>query len=211
MRQAIRAGEFSVVGFLRGFNDGLKVFQDEKNIQAYAEQFEDELPIDLIESCKFEYKDDVSEHVTKTGDVETLMANGAKDVTITLVAHVKNKYGDFSKSNDYVHKLENCMAKDFKPHEENKKDKIFSEFAGTVTLRIGKDIYENCFLKELAAEVTSDKSSVYDMKITAKLLYNIFEGMYSEDSREYDGITILNPNHDVNGIRGNFDFDTENV
>ena len=133
-------------------------------------------------------------------------------MAITLVAHIKNKYGDFSKSNDYVHKLENCMAKDFKPHKENKDNKIYTESAGTVTLRVGKDIYENCFLKEFSAVITSDKSSIYDMKITAKLLYNIFEGMYSENSMEYDGITILNPNpENVNGIRGNFDFDELNV
>ena len=104
------------------------------------------------------------------------------------------------------------MAKDFEPHNESKNSETLVEGAGTITLRVGKDIYENCFLKDLKAEITSDKSSIYDMKITATLLYNIFEGMYSENSMEYDGITILNPNpENVNGIRGNFDFDELNV
>jgi len=132
-----------------------------------------------------------------------LIANGARDVSINLVAHVKNKYGDFSKSNDYVHKLENCMAKDFL---SNKKTEGSGIFEGAITLRVGKDIYENCLLKSLTAEVTSNNSSVYDMKITAKMLYNIYEGFYSNSSMEFDGITILNPNpYNINGLRGGFD------
>ena len=204
-----RSGEFNVVGFLRGFNYGMQTLQDEKKIQYYAEQFEDELPIDLIESCTFEYNNEISEHTSKVNDIVTLIAKGAKDVSINLVAHVKNKYGDFSKSNDYVHKLENCMAKDYKERTINaEKNNIFN---GAITLRVGKDIYENCYLNELTAEVTSNNSSVYDMKITAKLIYNIYEGLYSEDSKEFDGITILNPNLlDIGGIRGNFETFYEN-
>lgn len=199
------------MGFLRGFNYGMQILQDEKKIQYYAEQFEDELPIDLIESCTFNYGNEVSEHQISMNEFATLIVNGARDVEINLVAHVKNKYGDFSKSNDYVHKLENCMAKDYSPHKNNKDNNIFSDTAGNITLRVGKDIYENCYLKELTAEVTSNNSSVYDMKITAKLLYNIYEGFYSEDSKEYDGITILNPNpFDIGGLRGNFDFENLN-
>jgi len=52
------------------------------------------------------------------------------------------------------------------------------------------------------------------MKITAELRYNIFEGLYSENSMMYDGITILNPNpFDTGGLRGNFEsiFETPNV
>ena len=81
-------------------------------------------------------------------------------------------------------------------------------------MRVGKDIYENCILTDLSAEVTSNNSSVYDMKITAKLRYNIFEGFYSENSMNYDGITILNPNpFDLGGLRGNFEsiFENPNV
>ena len=147
-------------------------------------------------------------------DIVTLIAKGARDVEINLVAHVKNKYGDFSKSNDYVHKLENCMTKDFEYQEKQRKNNSFQVGAGNITLRVGKDIYENCFLKSINAEVTSNSSSVYDMKITAKLQYNVFEGLYSENSMQYDGITILNPNpFNINGLRGNFDsiFESTNV
>ena len=48
-------------------------------------------------------------------------------------------------------------------------------------------------IKELSAVITSDKSSIYDMKITAKLLYNIFEGMYSvNDIKSIYIVTIYN-------------------
>ena len=203
-----RSGDFNVVGFLRGFNYGMQTLQDEKRIQYYAKQFEDELPIDLIESCTFSYGNKVFDHKINFDGFAKLIANGARDVEINLVAHVKNKYGDFSKSNDYVHKLENCMMKSENLKQENSNN---TTDVGLITLRVGKDIYENCILTDLSAEVTSNNSSVYDMKITAKLLYNIFEGLYSENSMMYDGITILNPNpFDIGGLRGNFETFYEN-
>ena len=144
----------------RQFNYGMQTLQDEKRIQYYAKQFEDELPIDLIESCTFSYGNDVFEHKINFDGFARLIANGARDVEINLVAHVKNKYGDFSKSNDYVHKLENCMVRDGIIKNDNESKNIYSPGAGTITLRVGKDIYENCILTDLSAEVTSNNSSV---------------------------------------------------
>ena len=40
------------------------------------------------------------------------------------------------------------------------------------------------------------------------------KGLYSENSMQYDGITILNPNpFNIDGLRGNFDsiFESPNV
>ena len=70
------SGEFNVVGFWRGFNYGMQTLQDEKRIQYYAQQFEYELPIDLIESCTFEYNNEMFEHTSKAEDVVTLIAHG---------------------------------------------------------------------------------------------------------------------------------------
>ena len=75
-------------------------------------------------------------------------------------------------------------------------------------MRVGKDIYENCILTDLSAEVTSNNSSVYDMKITAKLKYNIFEGLYTRQIDGFDGIYSVNPSK-IGELRGFADIDIE--
>lgn len=197
MRHAIKnnSGNFNITGFIRGMNYGLQTLQNEKKIKNFEQQYEDIIPIDLIESCQFGYKDSISVHKLKNAAGEDYIARpGAKDVEITLVGHINNKQGNFTQSNDYIHKLESCMALDKWTNSSNKDSNELSG-AGTITLRIGNDIYEKCILSDLSADVSVKDGGVYDMKITAKLLYDYYELEKSKkESTMTSGLNIVNQN-----------------
>ena len=182
-------------------NYALKTIQNEKKIKQFEELYEDIIPIHLIESYQFEYKDNISVHKLKNEQgKEYIAAPGAKNLLITIIGHIKNENGDFTQSNDYIHKLECCMAQD-KWTQDQRKDNNGLNSAGTVTLRVGNDIYENCIIKELHTEISSSEKNgggVYDMKITAKILYNFWDA-----TKNINGITSLNPQPSLVG-----DFDS---
>ena len=181
MRHAMKnnLGTFKVVGFLRGMNYALKTIQNEKKIKQFEELYEDIIPIHLIESCQFEYKDNISVHKLKNEQgKEYIAAPGAKEVAIKIIGHIKNVNGNFTLSNDYIHKLETYMAEDKWYNTLNNTKNELNISAGTITLRIGNVIYENCLLNEFDAKVDvkeKDGGGVCDLRITAKLLYNIFD------------------------------------
>ena len=196
-------GTYNVIEFLRGMNYALKTIQNEKKIKQFEELYEDIIPIHLIESCQFEYKEDKLEFLEPIWADGSTTRIGAKDVGITIVGHIKNENGNFTQSNDYIHKLEKCITSDKYERKQAEDNKLFLHSAGTLTLRVGNDIYENCFLKDLFSEISiqNEKSGggVYDMKITAKLLYNLYNSAI-----ENNDITTLNPDPFDTGIRGDF-------
>lgn len=132
-------------------------------------QYGDEIPIDVIESCQYLYKETLVSHPINITQNNNSWLSDLEPVTINLVGHIKNSNGELVKSNDYMQKLGECM-----------KQKL------PVTLRIGKDIYENCYIEEMSPIITN----IYELKLVIKLKYNYKLDTYK---RSVFGGTILNP------------------
>ena len=129
----------------------------------------DEIPIDVVESCQYTYSEKIAEHPIKGFLEKDIWLSDLGLVEINFVGHIKNPNGELVKTNRYMHKLGECM--------KNK---------SAVTLRIGKDVYENCLIEDMSPVITN----IYELKLVMNLKY-----CYNGDNykRSAFGGTILNP------------------
>lgn len=173
MRNAVQAGNGSinVPNFIQGFSNGLNTVKDatfRENISKYGE----EIPIDVITQCVFEYGREVAEKKIKADQTLDLAQYiGELDpVKITIDAHVKNENAELWSINDFSNKII---------------DQFMSQKG--ITFRAGKSIYENCIITSYKPTITS----IYDISFQITIKYN-----YQMKQRSYEdnGYRIVNPN-----------------
>ena len=173
MRNAVQAGNGSinVPNFIQGFSNGLNTVKDatfREDISKYGE----EIPIDVITQCVFEYGREVAEKKIKADQTLDLAQYiGELDpVKITIDAHVKNENAELWSINDFSNKIIDQFT--------TQKEIIF---------RAGKSIYENCIISFYKPTITS----IYDISFQIKLEYNYRMNTKSQDA---NGYMIMNPN-----------------
>ena len=173
MRNAVQAGNGSinVPHFIQGFSNGLNTVKDatfREDISKYGE----EIPIDVITQCVFEYGRGVAEKKIKADQTLDLAQYiGELDpVKITIDAHVKNENAELWSINDFSNKII---------------DQFMTQKG--IAFRAGKSIYENCIITFYKPTITS----IYDISFQIKLEYNY---RMNTKSQETNGYMIMNPN-----------------
>ncbi len=173
MRNAVQAGNGSinVPNFIQGFSNGLNTVKD-ATFREDISKYGDEIPIDVITQCVFEYGRGVAEKKIKADQTLDLAQYiGELDpVKITIDAHVKNENAELWSINDFSNKIIDQFT--------TQKEIIF---------RAGKSIYENCIITFYKPTITS----IYDISFQIKLEYNY---RMNTKSQETNGYMIMNPN-----------------
>ena len=173
MRNAIQTGNGSinVPNFIQGFSNGLNTVKDATTREAIS-KYGEEIPIDVITQCVFEYGREVAEKKIKADQTLDLAQYiGELDpVKITIDAHVKNENAELWSINDFSNKIIDQFT--------TQKEIIF---------RAGKSIYENCIISFYKPTITS----IYDISFQIKLEYNY---KMNTKSQKRNGYMIMNPN-----------------
>ena len=173
MRNAVQAGNgnINVPNFIQGFSNGLNTVKDVTTREAIS-KYGEEIPIDVITQCVFEYGREVAEKKIKADQTLDLAQYiGELDpVKITIDAHVKNENAELWSINDFSNKIIDQFT--------TQKGIIF---------RAGKSIYENCIITSYKPTITS----IYDIDFQITIKYNY---QMKQHSYEEKGYRIVNPN-----------------
>ena len=168
MRNAVKAGNINVSNFVQGLSSGLTAIQNTSE-QANYSKYGEEIPIDVVESCFYEYTVKTAEHGISENDIrfEKYISN-LNPIKLTLTAHIKNENAELWSINDINAKIVDCMA--------NKTKFIF---------RMGKSIYEDCIFASYKPQI----ASIYDLNFIAEIHLN-----YGSISQSYksDSARIMN-------------------
>ena len=133
-----------------------------------------EIPIDVVESCSYMYKENIAEHPFQNISDRDIWLSDLGLVKINFVGHIKNAKGELVVTNSYMQRLGECM--------KNKQP---------VVLRIGKDVYENCLIENMSPVITN----IYELKLVMTLKYS-YSGNNLQNS--IFGGKVLNPNSSGN-------------
>ena len=171
MKDAAMAGNINAANFIAGFANGLNAIEEEKDLLLRNPKYGEEIPIDIVEKCKFGYNMPAVEHKVPLGQNAIDYIKDISPVNMEIDAHVKNEYAEVWAMNDFSNKIIDAMMK--------------KEF---VILRIGKTIYENVIITDYIPTITN----IYDISFTLKLFYNSFLGRSSK--RNSKGYHIINAN-----------------
>ena len=171
MKDAAMAGNINAANFIAGFANGLNAIEEEKDLLLRNPKYGEEIPIDIVEMCKFGYNMPAVEHKVPLGQNAIDYIKDISPVNMEIDAHVKNEYAEVWAMNDFSNKIVDAMLK--------------KEF---VILRIGKTIYENVIITDYIPTITN----IYDISFTLKLSYNSLLGRSSK--RNSKGYHIINAN-----------------
>ncbi len=169
MKDAAMAGNINAANFITGFANGLNAIEEEKDLLLKNPKYGEEIPIDIVEKCKFGYNMPAVEHKVPLGKSAIDYIKDISPVEMEIDAHVKNEYAEVWAMNDFSNKIVDAMLK--------------KEF---VILRIGKTIYEDVIVFEYEPEITN----IYDITFTLKLKYGYNLGRESRLNR--DGLWTVN-------------------
>ena len=184
MRNAAQAGngQINVANFVQGFSDGLSIVQSAADKTDYRSKYGEEIPIDVVEQCKYFYKADIAHNRINEKGILSDYISDLDPLRIELKAHVKNDNAELWNINDFNNKLVDIMMK--------KQEVIF---------RVGKSIYENCIISKYEPTITN----IHDIYFIAdvNINYNL-----NTKSQNTNGTTIImNPKH-LRGDLGNFPY-----
>ena len=176
-------GNINVANFVQGFSDGLSIVQRGTDKTDYRSKYGEEIPIDVVEQCKYLYKTDVAYNkIDKNGSLSDY-ATDLDPVRIELKAHVKNENAELWNINNFNNKLVDIMMK--------KQEVIF---------RVGRSIYENCTISKYEPTITS----IHDIYFVADINFNYMLGVQSENEDKTTTI-IMNPQRSI-GDFSNFNY-----
>ena len=168
MRNAVEAGNINVANFVQGFSNGLSVVQ-QMSVEKPA-KYGEEIPIDVVEKCEYEYTTTVAEQKIKEIGYLPQYINDLDPVKIKITAHVKNENAELWNINDFNNKLTDIM---------------FQKKA--IYFRAGKSIYENCIIARYFPIITN----IYDIKFEIDLKINYLLNTFSEQNA--GNTRIMNP------------------
>ena len=182
MRNAVQAGngQVNVANFVQGFSNGLSAVQNSVNETDYSKKYGEEIPIDVVTSCEFNYT--TTKAYQKIEDVGflPLYIDDLDPVTIKIFGHVKNENAELWGINDFNNKLVDAMMS---------KKQLY--------LRVGKSIYENCTILSYKPTI----ENIYNISFELHININYNLDTYSEAT---GGKTrIMNP-HRLKGDLDNF-------
>ena len=171
MKDAAFHGTINPANFLEGFSSGLQAVTDSLQSDNLADRYGDEIPIDVVEQLDYEYETLAPEKMTETNTTTEYISH-VDPVKINLTAHIKNKNAELWEVNDTLQIL-GTMQADKKP----------------VTLRVGKSIYENCYIEEMLPVITN----INEIKLVIKLKYDYNKEQMSRRINDKSKYMILNP------------------
>lgn len=171
MKNAVSAGSINVANFLQGFSRSLAVVTETFFNDTKMEKYGEELPIDVVESFKSEYKSNVAVHPFSEGVHIADYIKNIGSVKLIIKAHVRNNAAEIWSMGDFSNKINDARVM--------KKPVVF---------RIGRTIYENVLITEYTPLITN----IYDLSFTLNLSYNSFLGRSSR--RNSKGYHIINAN-----------------
>ena len=172
MRNAVQAGNgnINVANFVQGFSDGLSIVQSAADKTNYRSKYGEEIPIDVITQCVYEYERRIAQQKIDEEIDLTQYVGNLDPVKITIDAHVKNENAELWSINDFSNKIIDLFMK-----EES------------IIFRVGKSIYENCIITSYQPTITN----IYDISFTMVLSYNHKMNLQSEEA---NGYRVIKPN-----------------
>ena len=171
MKEAVMAGNVNPAYFLEGFSSGLEAITDSMNNANLGSKYGKEIPIDVVESLSYEYKNQVPEQKTEDGSSIQYVTH-FDPVEINLIAHIKNKNAELWEVNDTMQLLGKAMA-DSQP----------------ITFRVGKSVYENCYISTMNPKITN----IHEIKLDIRLKYDYDKEQMSQFNRFDKRYRTLNP------------------
>ena len=169
-------GQINVANFVQGFSNGLSIVQSAADKTDYRSKYGEEIPIDVVEQCKYLYKADIAHNKINEQGILSDYISDLDPLRIELKAHVKNDNAELWNINDFNNKLVDIMMK--------KQEVIF---------RVGKSIYENCTISKYEPTITN----IHDIYFIADINLNYNLNMQSQNAGK---TTIMNPKR----LRGDF-------
>ena len=145
MKDAAAHGTINASSFLGAFNSGLIAVEETSKSNTLFEKYGEEIPIDVVEKCEYEYKNITAKRKTQENEEEEYI-KPIENVIIKLTGHVKNKNAELWDMNDFSYKLADAMA----AQKE-------------IVMRIGKTIYDGVILVEYNPVVTN----IHEIKFSA--------------------------------------------
>lgn len=191
MKDAVTHGTINPSNFLSGLSTGIESINNERISLTYKNQNYEEIPIDVVEKCEYEYKNITAKRKTQENEEEEYI-KPIENVIINLTCHIKNKNAELWEMNDFSYKLADAMA----AQKE-------------IVMRIGKTIYEGVVLfsykpiieniNDIKFEVNvsykykSGQESVYDKKSGCNIIKNKISQNYKNKtaSTEYIGPSLV--------------------
>ena len=152
LNASLAQSEFnSIVEMRNAVQAGLTAIQNTAEQTNYS-KYGEEIPIDVVTSCFYEYTVKTAEQEISENDIgfERYVSN-LNQIKLTLTAHIKNENAELWTISDINAKIVDCMA--------NKTKFIF---------RMGKSIYEDCVFISYKPQI----ESVYDLNFIAEIRLN---------------------------------------
>ena len=175
MKDAAAHGTINASSFLGAFNSGLIAVEETSKSNTLFEKYGEEIPIDVVEKCEYEYKNITAKRKTQENEEEEYV-KPIENVIIKLTGHVKNKNAELWDMNDFSYKLADAMA----AQKE-------------IVMRIGKTIYDGVILVEYNPVVTN----IHEVKFSATVHYSYKTKNYSKNCSE-SGFKIISNKNDQN-------------
>ena len=172
MKDAAAHGTINASSFLGAFNSGLIAVEETSKSNTLFEKYGEEIPIDVVEKCEYEYKNITAKRKTQEGEEEEYI-KPIENVIIKLTGHVKNKNAELWDMNDFSYKLADAIA----AQKE-------------IVMRIGKTIYDGVVLVEYNPVVTN----IHEIKFSATVNFRYCEGQQVLDDKVRDCKIISNKN-----------------
>lgn len=161
MRDAAIEGTINPSNFLAAFDSGLTAFEEEANVKSRYAIYGDEIPIDLVEECSYEYSVEAPQKNTEEAQKVDYLTP-LNIIKIKLVGHVKNKNAEVWDLNDYSYRLADAMSMK-KP----------------LLLRIGRTIYDKVYLVKYEPVI----KNIHEVRFTATFYYEYKKNnMSNEDT-----------------------------
>lgn len=143
MKDAAMHGTINPANFLSELYEGLNAFTTKDNIFSYKDKYSEEIPIDVVEKCEYDYKTVVPEYAVSENENDTSYIGNMQRTVLKLHGHVKNKNAEMWDMNDFSYKIADAMSA--------KK---------MVGLRIGRTIYEDVIIANYKPVI----ENIYDIK-----------------------------------------------
>ena len=170
MKDAVTHGTINPSNFLSGLSTGIESINNERTSLTYKNQNYEEIPIDVVEKCEYEYKNITAKRKTQENEEEEYV-KPIENVIIKLTGHVKNKNAELWDMNDFSYKLADAMA----AQKE-------------IIMRIGKTIYEAVVLVEYNPVVTN----IHEVKFSATVHLKYRKEQESTNDKKSGCIIIKN-------------------
>lgn len=154
MKDAAANGTINVSTFLSGFSNGLNAIQEERDFLLRRQKYGEEIPIDLVTKCDYDYELKVAEHPHTFGKDIMDYIKDLGTVDLMVSAHVKNESAEVWNINDYSNKLTDAMVR-----------------KSPVVFRIGNTIYENVIIVEYHPIITNINDISFDITLRYNYLY----------------------------------------